>query len=179
MPGVPIDRIRRALAPSVNDAFGGQMFVDYPALTPKLLKILNLSMFAPNWCCPLDSQALTKTGWKNYDEIGIGDEILIFDNDTGKTRWGPVRDKFVDEAYEGDMVHVRNYGHDLRMTPEHTCVVTSRGGAERRVRKAKALSTNDGIPRCAAHSELPADETVSDRLVVLAGWLVTDGTIKR
>ena len=179
MPGVPLARIRRALAPSVNDAFGGQMFVDYPALTPKMLKILNLSMFAPNWCCPLDSQALTKTGWKNYDEVEVGDEILIFDNETGKTRWGPVRDKFVDEAYEGDMVHVRNYGHDLRMTPEHTCVVTNRGGTERRVRKARTLSTNDGIPRCAAHSELPVEETVPDRLVVLAGWLVTDGTIKR
>jgi len=49
MPGVSIEQIRRYAAPNINNAFGGQMWVDYPAVTPKLLKWLNLSMFAPTW----------------------------------------------------------------------------------------------------------------------------------
>ena len=45
--------------------------------------------------------------------------------------------------------------------------------------EAGELLPSHMIPRCAPHSELPTERTVEDRLVVFAGWLVTDGYVKR
>lgn len=43
-----------------------------------------------NYCVPMTSQALTKTGWKFYNELVIGEEILAFDTTAKRTKWAPI-----------------------------------------------------------------------------------------
>jgi len=69
-PGVPLDMIYRKAAPNVNNAFGGQMFVDYPGMTPFWTKFLNMGMFAVNWTASAwniaGGQKLTGHRFGNY-----------------------------------------------------------------------------------------------------------------
>lgn len=175
--GVPWKQAR-FMAQTFNDGLGGQNWNKYIWATPNVMFWLNAIMLAPNWCCPQDTRAMTKTGFKFYHELEIGDEILVFDPETKTTRWSPLKDKFVRNDYDGDMVYVKNYSRAVAMTPEHTCYVTTRN-LPARIMKAKDLYPACQIPRAAPHSELPTESTVADRLVVLAGWLVTDGYVKR
>ena len=48
-PHLSEDAVLRIVAPIVNDAFGGQNWHRYWWATPKVLSLLNLIMFAPNW----------------------------------------------------------------------------------------------------------------------------------
>jgi hypothetical protein len=79
-PGVPLDTIYRKAAPNVNNAFGGQMFVDYPGLTPFWTKFLNLGMFALNWSISAwniaGGQKLTGHRFGNY--LSLEGERFVF-----------------------------------------------------------------------------------------------------
>lgn len=48
-PHLSEESVLRIVAPIVNDAFGGQNWHRYWWATPKVLSLLNLLMFAPNW----------------------------------------------------------------------------------------------------------------------------------
>jgi uracil-DNA glycosylase family 4 len=41
-------------------------------------------------CVPMDTQALTRDGWKTYGELRIGEEILTFNPKTHKKEWAPI-----------------------------------------------------------------------------------------
>jgi hypothetical protein len=161
-----------------NDAYGGQEWGRYLWANPNALKWLHLILFAPDWCAFSDTRVMTKTGFKYHYEISIGDEILIFDPKTQTTRWSPLKDKYVREDYSGDMICIRSRGnaHEIGFTPAHTCYLQKKDGTTKVV-KAEQLKDGDRIPRCASHV-VPIEKTVRDKLVVLAGWLVTDGYIK-
>jgi len=134
-------------------------------------------LFAPDWCVPTDTRAMTKTGFKYQHELKIGEEILAFDPATQKTHWLPLKNMYHRDDYDGTMVSIRSYRRSIQMTPDHTCYIID-SKKNRRIIKAHELLNAHQIPRCANH-DLPTAETVSDRLVILAGWLVTDGYIKR
>ena len=172
-----IDALKYETARYLNKIAGGLDWNQFAWATPKARQLMHLMLFAPDWCVPTDTRAMTKTGFKYQHELKAGDEILIFDPQTQTTRWGQLNDKFFRRDYSGDMVNVRSYRRSIAMTPEHTCyVVDSR--KNRRVLKAKELLNAHQIPRIASHG-LAETATVSDKLVVLAGWLVTDDYIKR
>lgn len=173
-PGVSESKIKRIIAPIINDAYGGQAWTKYLWATPKMRQIMNGVLFAPNWCVSVDTQALTKVGWKKHSELDIGDEIMVFDPKAGKTRWGRLLDKFERMDYSGDIINVRNLGRDIKMTPEHTCPVVDTHGAPR-VIKANELTPKYRIPRVAEFHVFPAAATIPDRLVRIIGWFVTDG----
>ena len=41
-------------------------------------------------CVPMTTLALTKRGWKSYDELIVGEEILAYDMETDTQRWTPL-----------------------------------------------------------------------------------------
>jgi len=161
----------------VNDGFGGQEWARYPWATPKARQWLGWMLFAPNWCSIETCRAMTKNGFKYHDELSIGDEILTYDPDTKTTSWSPMVDKFYRADYNGDMIYIPNYNKEIGITPEHTCRVFDK--KEEKTVKAFELKKSDSIPRCADYENLPTKKTINDRFVALAGWLVTDGHVKR
>lgn len=41
-------------------------------------------------CVSLETKILTRGGWKNHDEVVVGDETLGFNPETGKNEWTPI-----------------------------------------------------------------------------------------
>jgi hypothetical protein len=76
-------------------------------------------------CVPLDSQALTKEGWKQYHELTVGEEILSYNKDTGLNEWTPI----LALQYFKDAPVIRLYKSqtkfDIKCTPNHKWVLDS------------------------------------------------------
>jgi hypothetical protein len=76
-------------------------------------------------CVPLNSEALTKDGWKNYHELTVGEEILSYNRDSGTTEWAPI----LALQYFKDAPLIRLYkaqtNCDVKCTPNHKWVLDS------------------------------------------------------
>jgi hypothetical protein len=71
------------------------------------------------YCVPMNYEALTKSGWKTYPELNIGDEILSYDISSDTLKWTQIKNlHFYNNAKTVDMVKP---GHNVRITctPEH------------------------------------------------------------
>lgn len=69
------------------------------------------------YCVPLDSRALTKKGWKGYDEVEVGELVLSYNAETGKQEWTPVLEKvYFDDA---PIIEMGNSQYKVRSTPNH------------------------------------------------------------
>lgn len=74
-------------------------------------------------CVPMDSQALTKDGWKYYHELNIGDNILAYNQETGKNEWTPILAlQFFNDA---PLIRLfkKQTNFDIKCTPNHKWVL--------------------------------------------------------
>lgn len=93
------------------------------------------------YCVPLDSEILTRSGWKKYDEISKGDEVMGYNKDTQKCEWTPLLDITVKRDQE-----VYEYGSKkfkVRCTKDHKWVIKKR--ASRKERREKNIFYNDQV----------------------------------
>jgi hypothetical protein len=74
-------------------------------------------------CVPMDSQALTKEGWKHYNELSIGEDILAYNQETNKNEWTPIisLQKFEDAPIIRLYKSQTNF--DIKCTPNHKWVL--------------------------------------------------------
>ena len=74
-------------------------------------------------CVPMDSQALTKEGWKYYNELTIGEEILAYNQETNKNEWTPIisLQKFEDAPII--RLYKKQTNFDIKCTPNHKWVL--------------------------------------------------------
>lgn len=72
-------------------------------------------------CVPLSAEALTKEGWKTYDELKLGEEILAYDMVEGIQKWTPLlaKHKFKDQEVGSLGLDTRRF----RCTKDHKWVV--------------------------------------------------------
>ena len=79
-------------------------------------------------CVPLDSEILTRTGWKKHNEIRVGDSVLGFNVATGKCEWTTLR--AVNRYSDAQVVQYENDQFRVRCTPDHRWAMEweSRGG---------------------------------------------------
>jgi len=73
-------------------------------------------------CVPLDSKALTKNGWKSYDELTIGELILTYNINRDELEWKPILNlNFFENA---ELVRMyKPTGFSIKCTPNHKWVV--------------------------------------------------------
>jgi len=174
--GMAIEDIAKMVAELINDDFGG-LHLRRMHRNPTTQHIFRLLALAPDWCVDAETRAMTKTGWKAYNELEIGDEILAFDPESKQLRWSKLKDKYVNENYSGKMVQVNNFNRSVMMTPDHTCYVYNSTTKRNDIVKACELQTNHQIPRCADFAA-PTKQIYDDYFVKIVGWMVTDGYIK-
>ena len=91
-------------------------------LTDGLLKAVArnaLAKTATYACVPMDTQALSKDrGWVGYEELNIGDLVLVYNPDTNRNEWQPVLDKVKYE--DAPTVEWKDkHGFYARSTPNH------------------------------------------------------------
>lgn len=146
-------------------------------------------------CVPMDSQALTRDGWKTYDELVIGEEVLGYDLDTNTKKWTKITGlhKF-DSAPVGS---IGNQSTRFRCTPNHRWVVQNKN-YKPKLREAKDLLKHDAILTnapyenrnnsgfCLPLAKYGTNHTVQitnaspDELkAFLLGFLLADGCLKK
>lgn len=144
------------------------------SITARLYQILN----SGNYCLTPDTEILTKSGWKTYENLVIGEEVYTLNTNTGFAEWGPVEAINVFD-YEGPMLSMRSRGHSSMSTPNHRWwVETTYGKAKVKQNVWKTsdeLSLFDKIPTCAPLEVFPVEATHTDELVELAAWFWTEG----
>ncbi len=131
-------------------------------------------------CVPMDTMALTRDGWKTYDEIEEGDLVLGYRG--GETVWTPVRYKV--KYADAPLVRMSHgNGFEATVTPNHRWVgdVRRRSGENRGCEPC--IFQTDSIT--SEHRIFTSAPTVSSRVLeitaneaALIGWLYTDGGVK-
>lgn len=145
-------------------------------------------------CVDTDTEALTREGWKRYDELNIGDDILVLDSDTDEITWKPVAAVNVYD-YDGHMVAWDNH-IDAMSTPNHRWLAERQHGrgettryereivrtefdiegdsAVAKMRKGSRILVGGGTPL--AFSDQPK---FSDEFVETLAWFVCEGNWHR
>lgn len=83
-------------------------------------------------CVPLDTQILTRSGWKTYDQVVIGEEVLGYNQETKLKEWTTLRGINV---CEDEVIEFGNSFRTFRSTPSHKWFVKQRGTGKRPLKK--------------------------------------------
>ena len=144
----------------------------------------------PFWsfCVPMETEILTREGWRNYGEIGVGDEVLTWNVDKDQTEWQPIQrlHKF---EYDAPLDVLTNSNVQFRWTPNHRVPVIINGTMERRdygkreyqypakrgIVRSHELKSRHRIPLVAPHVDDGKAPALSVHAARLLGWIVTDG----
>lgn len=90
-------------------------------------------------CVDLDTEILTTSGWKRYNEISVGDEILSFNVSSFKVEKDTIKDIHI---YDGDfdVYRFKNQSFDSISTPDHRWVSSTHDTKPRFVTAEKIAS---------------------------------------
>ncbi len=133
-------------------------------------------------CHDSETELLTRSGWKKYNEIEIGDIAATYNLETGAAEWQPLEDVYVD-LWEGYIFVGKTSTMDFKVTPGHRMVVESLKTGKRHFEEMKDLKpvasgsfAGRGFPKTAQGSQNDLQSVSDDMLRVLA-WIWTDGSI--
>lgn len=132
-------------------------------------------------CVDGDTTILTSSGWKSYEELEVGDQILTLNHESGESEWQPCLEVKVFPAESRRVVSMEGKEFSSLTTLNHRWPVL-----RPRVRKSvkhldrvwttsAELGFRDRILRCAPPGDLPTVATHSDALVEAVAWFYTEG----
>lgn len=128
-------------------------------------------------CLDLETECLTKRGWKKYTEILPTDLVLSKDGD--KALWSNINE-IVSFPYDGELICIDKLRYSMAVTPNHRVLLKKNvyAGNYKYVRKelyyqAGSLPASFDIPMTACVDN-PEAKLTDDQLI-LAGWILTDG----
>lgn len=131
------------------------------------------------YCTPVDTEILTRQGWKTYDQLVIGEEVLGYNKDTGLMEWAKLEDVHVFKDRE--TVKLSNKSFEFECTPDHRWVQINENNhwpkdsnAKVELKPIKAGTQHHKV-RLSAPYTLGASDITPDEAAVIA-WLLTDGT---
>lgn len=126
-------------------------------------------------CVDTETQVMTQHGWRNYDEIKVGDKILTLNAENQVSEWKAITNLVV-RSHSGEMVKLSQRNLDAMTTPNHRWFVDrayTRGKIE--VVTADNLLKTHRIPLCRPLRSNANGLAWPDDQVALAGWYLTDG----
>jgi len=132
-------------------------------------------------CLDMETEALTKRGWTRFENIEATDEVFSMDRDTGGGVWTPILQKF-DRENSDEMVHLTGTRMDMMVTKNHR-VLHEKWNPWSKVWEPITYRPASDLPatfRVPVSAKVPAEEApINDDWLILAGWLLTDGSILR
>ena len=138
----------------------------------------------PFYCVPTDCEILTREGWKTYDKLSIGEEVMGYDVESHTQQWTTVEDISTFD-YNGQMMSISKSkcGAEWLFTPDHRWPVrriTANGGqGDRKMVKGYEMRSNHSVPYTAPMTSWESDNVFSSRDAAVIGWLVTDGHMRK
>ncbi|MCK5612589.1 hypothetical protein KAR91_62535 [Candidatus Pacearchaeota archaeon] len=130
-------------------------------------------------CYSSDTECLTKTGWKSYKELLVGDKILQWNPKSGELSWYSLKELFVYD-HTGDMIELSNRHTEQLLTPNHNVYS--------RIRKHSRNPKPEVFERIEAQKlkthwlkDLPLAGTlkrgVTESRAYIIGWWLTDAWV--
>lgn len=142
-----------------------------------------------DYCLPLETEILTRQGWKTYSQLTVGEEVAAYDQEKESIVWTNLRAIYLSPAHKLYRVHSKSF--DFTCTENHgwICDISDFGKKkadthEKTTRKeypakisTKDLKTHHRI-RVAAQSDCAGNLPITPREAAILGWIVTDGHIR-
>jgi hypothetical protein len=129
------------------------------------------------YCVDLETEVLTRTGWRRHDEVAVGDVVLTLNPDTWMTEW-----QSVDAVWRYDQAPVMVMNArtlSAVTTPDHRWLVERYYGRRKEWRRAwrttASMPANARVPLAAKHADGPVLPLVDDDVVELVAWFWTEG----
>jgi len=130
-------------------------------------------------CVPLNTEILTKRGFKLFNNVEIGDDVLSYSVEDDKCYWVPLEDKTTYD--ELNLVEIKNgKGFSVKCTPDHSWPVehtTKRKHSPNRVLK-KATELREGQKIILSAESEEGSAPITPREAAVLGWILTDGCIR-
>ncbi len=132
-------------------------------------------------CFHPDTEVLTRTGWRRIPDVLPGEEVMTCAPRDGfgvDMAWDVPTDVFTADHPDQELIHLRNEGMDIRVTPDHGMLAFTKAGVPRqRVLPDEFVSTaqywaNAGVLR-------GAGRTPDQWLLRLAVATQADGSLAR
>ncbi len=93
-----------------------------------------------HYCVPMSAQALTRTGWKFFNELIIGEDILAYNPETKKKEWTPLESKH--KFSDAETYTISNSHFSVRATANHRWFVKYRN-TQKRTYEDRVVETKD------------------------------------
>ena len=133
-------------------------------------------------CLDSETELLTRRGWIKYNEIDINkDRVLSYNHETNKCRWDKINDVIIKKGESFVLTDIE--GYSFKGTEKHRVLCSKRkvkrngeiSYSDMQYIEAGQLAGRIKIP-CSRQSE-NKDFDISDNMLRLSGWLMTDGSI--
>ena len=145
----------------------------YNAIDSRMTARLYQAMHTGNYCLTPDTEILTKSGWKRYGDIEIGELVYSMNSETGMGEWTELIDINIFN-YSGPMLSMENSSHSSLSTPNHRWFVADKYG-NYTWKTSEQLNCSSRIPVALESSGFPVEAKYTDELVELAAWYWAEG----
>lgn len=137
-----------------------------------------------DYCLPTTAEALSREGWKRYDQLEIGEEILGFDRNIDTLKWTKVLG-IHKVSFNGQMLKLESGQSHITFStlasPNHRWYVKPLYHCAKwksRIHKSTELNTWDRIPLSAPYDDGSIQPQWPDEFVECVGWFVTEGNFQ-
>ncbi len=151
-------------------------FGNYPLRFPHASGATVTTVTGP-YCVDAETEILTVRGWKTFDALREGEEVLTYNHVTGLSEWQQVQEVCVFPAKPRELILMEGKGHSSLTTPNHRWPVVNRNGG-RLWKTTETLAMGNRVPLGAMCSDLPREAKYTDAFVELVGWFWTEGTVR-
>ena len=128
-------------------------------------------------CVDPETECLTINGWKKYNEIYIGDEILSYNINSNCLEWDKIKNIHISN-YIGDMITMFGRRLSIITTPNHRNVIKLNYNNNIKIIESKDLKymSHMILTSCDKNNNI---EKINENLSYLLGIIITDGYINK
>ena len=127
-------------------------------------------------CYSDDTEFLTLSGWKFYDDITFNDKLATIDPNTGQLAFQNYIDR-IDKTINTEMLHVESYDSDILVTKNHRMLVRGRYTKEWEFKPCEDLKVNAHRFRNSLSNPAKDNKNISDSYLALLGAYVSEGCV--
>lgn len=137
-------------------------------------------MASVKYAASTDTEIMTRSGWKAYTDVQIGEDVYTLNHETGRGEWQPLLEINIHD-HDGPMLLLESATHSSLTTPEHRWAIVKNGpkvklGTERRwTTSAEGFAAIDRVETAAECGNLPIEPKYTDDFVRLVALYTSDG----
>jgi hypothetical protein len=153
----------------------GDLQVDYTKLAPFEKDVMR--RLVPFYCVPDHTEILTRDGWKRYQDLAAGEEVLTYNCATDRNEWQPCEAVNVFD-FDGELMSLSNSDVKFLCTDEHKWAIQrprlDRSFGDPALIEAQDIRKGQKLV-VAAPLTAAEDSLLTPEQATLLGWIVTDG----